>query len=255
MSGELYFKYGAYQHDPGEITDFRWEVIPHITRRAHRDTLLARATLTGRFLACGWSEIATKVAAMLDAYIVSGNDFGLYHPDGTLSRCYLAPSVDSTLIAGPYVTELQFPTGEMAEYCTKRDWKIVLEGIALSIEQQVVQFEESVRHVGNCADAFAFQNTLLTPVPYRIWPATTQMVVQSGSAIAVEGYYAPGWLNGLDTMVMPIVGAIIGTSFEHLERRVETLGAPLVMPRKRIYYPNQWSYTYESATPMIYMPP
>jgi hypothetical protein len=253
MSTFLY-KYGSYTHEVGEVTDFRWQILPNMTRRAHRDTLLARATLTGRFLCDGTTEMKTKIANFLDAYSTNNKAFGLYHPDGSLSRCYLDPA-DPTLIAGPYVVEVDFPTGEGAEYVTKRDWRVVLEGIALSLEAQVVQFEESVRHVGTALTAFAFQNTLAGPRVYAIWPATTQMIIQSGSAVGIEGYYAPGWIAGLDTIVMPILPAILGTAFEHLDRRIETLGAPLVMPRKRIYYPSQWQYVYESATAGTYMPP
>ncbi|MCU0872011.1 MAG: hypothetical protein MUE50_06665 [Pirellulaceae bacterium] len=244
------YKYGSYTHEVGEITDFRYQLLPHMTRRALRDTNLVRATLTGRFLGCDYSEIKTKIANFLDAYGTNNRKFAMYHPDGSETRYVLDPA-DEYLIAGPYVVDCDWPTGEGAEYVTKRDFRIVLEGIVVSLEDQVIQFEESVRHVGTAMPSWEYQNTLAGPIAYQIWPATTMMVIQSGSSIGFGGYYAPGWLANFETLVIPV----LPLQYEHAERRIETLGAPLVFPRKRAYYPAQWQYTFETNFPGNYMPP
>jgi len=253
VSTTFLYKYGAYTHDPGEITDFRWEIKPNMTRRGRRDTLLARATLTGRFLACTWEEHATKIANFLDAYGVNGKPFGLYHPDGSLSRSYLDPD-DPTMLAGPYIADLVFPTGEGAEYVTKRDWKVVLEGIALSPESQIIQYEEQIEHRGRQAALWAWQMTLLGVRKYQLWPTATQTIVQRGSSIGLEGYYMPGWVAGLSTVGIPVLTELD----EHAERRIETLGKPLKMGSgshvKFVYYPCSWQYVFERQTSSLIMP-
>lgn len=254
MAQTLLYKYGTYTHDPGEILDFRWEAKPNVTRRGKRDTTLLRATLTGRFLACTWQELAQKQAALIDAYKISDRVFGLFHPDGTPSRSYMDPA-DPDLIAGPYLVDFSFPTGEGAEYVTKRDFQVVLEGIVLSPESQIIEFEETIDHIGTTGPTWAFQNTLdpSGPEAYQTWPWTTQLIIQRGKSVGLEGYYLPGWLSGYPTLGAPIIGPTY-LQYEHMENRFERVKTPLTLDRGLVYYEAQWQYEYETKIQLFFVP-
>ena len=265
MSNFLY-KYGGYTHEVGEIQDFKWSHTPHVTGKSQRDIAIYRITLRGKLLNCTtdtWQEIRDKIHAVKDAYSW-GNDqkFSVVNPDGTDSGYVLDPASDPDILKGPYLVNFEYPTGSIEELVAKREYTIVMEAIRAEVEDEIIEYSETITHVGNCMASWAFQNTINrkdssgnllvgTPRSYSIWPATTQKIIQKGHSVGFDGYYCPGWNAGFQTMGIP---ALNTTTFEHQERRIEIPGKPLHLGRGFVYYPADWVYTYESAQPQFVIP-
>ena len=261
------YKYGAYTHETGSVTDFVWEHIPNITKRGQRDIALYRVTLRGMFLCTtgdDWTDIRDKISTFQNAYNnpttpYFNNDlkFALVNPDGTDSKYVLDPATDPWILKGPYLKRVIYPTGTIEEMVAKREWEVVLECLRLEPESEIIHYEETIRHFGNCAKSWVAQLTQGVVRSYRTHPATTQMIVQSGNSVGLEGYYLPGWNAFMVTLGIPV----LDTSYEHEERRVETLGKPLrfQIPRiagrnKFLYYPAEWTYVFESQIPLLIPP-
>lgn len=262
------YKYGSYTHEVGSVVDFVWEHIPNITRRGRRDIAMYRVTLRGLILCTSgdeWQDVRTKIKDLTDAYAgqpgayipTEDQKFVVLNPDDTESQYVLDPAVDTNILRGPYLASYRFPTGTIEELAVKREWEIVLECLRLEPDSQIIHYEETIRHNGSCAASFAIQNTLLAPRTYTTWPVTTQMIVQQGRSVGLEGYYLPGWLAGSKRLGV----RVLGDGYEHQERRHEDLGKPLRyhIPRlgrtKFLYYPANWTYVYESTIPFEHLQP
>jgi len=254
------YKYGSHTHEVGEIYDFVWQHIPHMTGRARRDTAMYRITLRGRLLCddtCSWEDIQTKIAALSTAYSANNDlKFSVVNPDGTDSHYVLDPANDSDILKGPYLANFTYPHGSIEELVVKRDFTIVLECIRAEVESEIITYSESITHVGNCMPKWVFQNTVDgdafegTPRSYQVWPKTTMKIIQKGHSVGFDGYYAPGWVSGYQTIGVPV----LALSFEHQEQRIEIPGKPLKLGRDFVYYPADWTYVFESAVPKFLTP-
>ena len=262
------YKYGSYTHEVGSVVDFVWEHIPNITRRGRRDTALYRVTLRGLILCTSgdaWQDVRDKIHALDTAYRFQEDmKFSVVNPDGTDSKYVLDPSVDTDILRGPYLASYRFPNGTIEELAVKREWEIVLECLRLEPHSQIIHYEETVNHLGTADWRWAYQNTLQLPRRYVIWPVTTQTIVQHGRSTGLEGYYLPGYNAGQDTMGIRVLNDPFTVGVTHVERRElrrELLGMPVWyrIPRlgrnKFLYYPAEWSYTYESISPYRWLRP
>lgn len=236
------YRYGDYTHEDGEITDFRWEVVPNHTTRGARHTTTVRATLKGQFLGCTYSEIYNKIHQFGQAYQTNGRKFGLYHPDGSPTKHIMDPA-DQYVMVGPRVVLLDFPDGTMEELVVKREFTVVLETIRDEAESQIIFYDEKITHIGVCGPIWAAQNTMYGPRSYIIWPASTQTIVQEGSSVGFHGYYLAG--------AVPIMG----WAYEHLEKRIDEPGKPLHLGKYFVYYPWRWRFEFETDVPWLMVPP
>jgi hypothetical protein len=267
------YKYGSFTHEAGSVTDFRWQTIPHYTQRGKVDVSLYRITLTGELICTdgdNWQDIRDKIYNLRSAYLVNGLPFALINPDNTLSSYNLDPTYDEAIVNGPYVTDIDFPTGTIEEMVVKREWKVVLECLRLEPESLRIEYEERIRHLGTCAESWAYAPVWTGLLrKYQTRRATTQMVVQEGRSVGLTGYYLPGYVSpgwptypslpGWPTWPVPSGGTTFGVPayppiHEHLESREETLGKPLRLGRYFLYYPANWRYHYEVPSPLLIQP-
>jgi len=251
------YNYGNYTHEVGEIYDFVWQQVPHTTKRLRRDTALYRITLRGRLLiddGCTWTNIRDKISDLMAAYrLENDRKFSVTDPDGNDTAYVLDPNTDGDILSGPYLVNFTYPHGSIEEFVVKRDFTIVLECVRVELESQIIEYEEHVSHYGNCMREWTTQNVLnpFTSRSYTTWDKTTQTIVQKGHSVGFDGYYAPGWLYGWQTLAVPVLNPVI---YEHPGRRVEVPGKPIKMGNQFVYYPASWMYVYESLQPQFVTP-
>jgi hypothetical protein len=257
------YKYGSFTHEVGSVTDFTWKHRAHNTQRGQRDISLYRITLSGSLLCMTgntWQEIRDKILALRTAYLTNDLKFSLINPDGTDSSYRLDPFTDPAILKGPYVAEVDFPTGTIEEMLVKREWKVVLECLRLEPESQIIEYEETVKHYGSPYGAWASALTLQAVRQYITQFQSTKLIVQEGRSVGLEGYYATGWWNGWPTFAIPVISDPL---LQHMERKEEHLGKPILYPpsdmtprlnRKFLYYPGAWKYVYEVADDRVLQP-
>jgi len=229
------YKYGAYEHDPGEIIDFQWQEEAHHTERGWRDTSTTTAVLSGLLLGNDRAEISTKIEKLRSAYEYNQKVFGLYDPDDVATRYVMDPT-NWRLLIGPRVSVLDWPVGSMEEMVVKRAFKITVTGIWASQESEIIQYHENIANTGTTGPWWRSQNIVNgEPQAYAIWPKTTQKIVQEGYSLGFSGYYLAG----------ATPNPLIPSQYEHLDQREEKVAKPLHLGRDWVYFPASWRYVFE----------
>jgi hypothetical protein len=266
MADTFIYKFGDYTYEAGSVVDFQWTFRSHQTVRAHRDIAVYRVELKGMFVSEGatpaqsWADIRDRIALFRDAHrmLVAGvsldKKFSVSHPNGTETSYVLDPDNPWT-IKGPYVIDLEYPTGTIEELLAKREWTVTLECLVLEPESEIIRYDEQVQHVGTCGPSAVTQYVFGEPRRYMAWPWTTQTIIQRGSSVGLGGYYLPGWLNvPFPNSLTPFGIRVLGDDFEHVDKREHMPGKPLRLGNKFLYYPAAWKYVFESKVPLLMLP-
>jgi len=239
MPDTMYYKYGTFVHPAGEVIDCQYRIKPNTTKRMFTDTATVQTVLTIRALGCTPAEIKAREDAIYGAYSVGSKDFGMYMPDGTLTKLFHG-ATGPNVVASPWC-EFILPTGTGEEYATKRDIQIVINSVIRCLGSQIIEYTESIKHIGLATAVYGWQHTANGPIQYEIWPATVQTIIQDVHTVGFEGYVI--------LAVQPVLPA-----WEVFTERQEEPGSPLTTPNGRYYYPFRARYVFRTPTNYSFFP-
>lgn len=236
----MILKYGSYQHSDGEC-------ILRISRQAVRAAsgipvaTVIRWDVEGNLLPTAGSsdpvsELTTKITALENAYKYTGVDAYLLTSSGAATAHSLR---NSEAIGGVQVVSPPFfPVGEGADYATYRRYALSLEAeipIGGADNGAILQWQETIQVTGGLPQ-YAFTRPIFG-IPQRqiVRKQTTYRAIQTGMAIGyVRRPVAP----------VPLWGAAL------VNQTVGTM-APQSRGNGSVEFGVQWSYEFESATPLI----
>lgn len=231
----MYFKYGSYTHDTGEI------LLASYTKqrmKSERNRLVfTRHTmeLQGEVCLTGQAAIKTRLEAIEAAYSVDGNDAVLYHDDGTQSAHRM---ISDQSLNGVRVLTFDYPRGEHEQYATGRTYRIVLQADYLTEEDSIYSFSETLTFIGNGGTMWEHIPHFLGPPSVRVvYTQTPQTIRQQGTVVGVTGW--------------PLVPSpLLPAQYEHQERRSIALRSPLVLQQNQnMMYAVEYSYEFSSTSP------
>jgi len=240
----LEYRYGGLTHEPGEVIDHRITNVAHHSKRGWRDTSIRRVEQHIQVLGCTEAEVESRVQTILN-YYYDHNDqkWGIYL-DGAETHCIMDPANPQT-IRGPMVVDVAFLSGSMDEMVVKREFSVTLEWLYLAAESQIVEYEEKIMHYGNCARKWTMQYTVNGPARnYDVWPATSEIIVQEGTSLGLQGYYLAG----------AVPHPMIPPQWEHQEQRIDEPGKPLHLGNMWLYYPWHWRFVFEVPAYQLVIP-
>jgi hypothetical protein len=233
----VYFKYGNYTHDAGEI-----DMVNTTMRRMYsrRNRLMFKRwtmTLMGHFCIqddeSNQDDIKDKIEAIKGAYL-DGADAILYHDNGTISSHYLK---SNNCINGTRVMSLSFPRGGDGEYATGRTYQIQIQGDvpAETGVAGITSFEETVMTRGTGGPLWEYVPRWIGPPQKNIiYNQSPRTVIQYGSSEALAG----GW---------PYPPTPVVNSFdEHTDKRTVWYGSAKISGvNQNLLYPLRWRYTFQ----------
>lgn len=219
----MYFKYGNYQHPDNEVSLSRVEVINHYSRRGQQARRTVRLHLLGELItqegdtAAAQAALKAAIDNIVAVYSEDGFDAGLYTDAGVLTAHSLNSAASLT---GTRVVYRSWPTDRPGEFVGCRTFSIILEADYLGSGTQILQWNESIRIIGNGGPEFVADPTLNAPVwVEQIWTNTTVIYIQSGEAIGLLGYVTapdpifPALLHPRESWTRPSGGTWQGNSF------------------------------------------
>lgn len=224
--------YGTYTHADNEVTltiSYR-----PVYERGVKVKVTAVWTIDGKLQADDVAGLSTAITALEAGYATNGQNLSL----GGTAHALLS----SECIGGTRVTELSYPVGDGAEYVTFRSYRITVEGdlAVTNTTALLTEFTESIRLSGGGPKWVMLTPAIGPPQPQQTRGQMPYVAVQSGSAVGFGQY--------------PTVPPPIWPAAEHRERRQITAGSPKVTAGAAQYYTIQWSYEFESSTPLIGTP-
>lgn len=200
MATLMYFQYGSYRHDEGEVelANMTRQLIR--SRRGQVQFIRHGWTIRGEKLASSQSQLLAKLAQLEAAYSVDNRDAGLYTAGGT--RFHYLPSAGA--VGGVQVIGgVNYPIGRGAEGGTYRTYEIQLQADYPVLQTTLLEFRETLEFIGNCGPEYVY--TELPEGPPRrqiVRQQTLQQVLQSGTAIGFYSYPSipdPLWPSLLDS--------------------------------------------------------
>ena len=256
MAQLLRFKYGGHTHEPGEVTNFRWEEHSNYTKRARRDTAIQRATLTIELLACDQAELLTKIDTLYAAYTQNDKEFVVQTVAGANTKFRIDPS-SPQMLRGPMVTKIDCLQGDREEMVNKRQFTIELEALYDANESGIIYYEETLEVRGYTGPQYATV-PVIGPAPallpllgvdplaalrrYVRWHTGPQVIIQAGKSEGFGGWY--------DTPAAPLF-SFGPTIYEDVELRVIKPGrARKIGNTKFRYYPLEWRFVFISSAPV-----
>lgn len=187
----MYFKYGSYQHPDNEVTLAQFQLSNKRNPRGFRTSSVFTIHITGEILGSGQSDLTTKIDALIAAYSDDFKDAGFYQDDDTPTPHLLVSNHPNNL-TGNVITYRSWPSGDLAEYATKRTFAIGIEAEFRNAYSQFVFYEDNMEMVGDGGSAIrwvAQSNGL--PILHQDSSSTPQMWIHSGTAVALDAYPLP----------------------------------------------------------------
>lgn len=230
----MILKYGSYSFDDNEAA-IVISKRSNFSDRGRLEYTRETWTVSGVKHADTQAALTTALAAMRAA-LQNGYDLALYLGDGTtLTDHYM---LNSAARGGVRVTLLDFPKGDGAEYSTFRTYSIQFEADYYNTSEQLVQFDEEITIEGTGGPRKFFIEVLEGPPVEQIAvQRTTYRATQSGS------------VTGFGAFVQP--PAPLWPYAERGEQRKITRSGPKVAAGNRLDYVTKWSYSFESASPLV----
>lgn len=231
MSGRL--TYGNYQHAANEVVIRSVEKSRSVGPRGSTTELVESWGLEGILQASSVAALTTAMRALEAAYAINGQSLA-FAIDGT-----------NTLhtIAGGLVTVTRFSWDNQfeAEYTTFRSYSIDLEARIPVVENELIDFRESLVSSGGLPDFRIHTVRNGSPIVQMVAPSTPYRANQSGFAVGYSQYPA---------VSLPI----FGSGSPPLRDREISRETPDIDRGRRFNYPIRWSYTFESVGPMFGIP-
>jgi hypothetical protein len=220
-----FFQYGNYRHPDWEMNLMSYRVFVKMSPRNKMLSRVYRLHLRGEIQSTtGSTGITTRLNAILSAYYVQNRDAQFY-VNGQLTPHY---AFNSDSISGVKVMNIEHPFGDGSEYANRRNIDIVIQSEQEAPESQLVDWQETVRWVGNTSQRDEWFQGFERPRKQRVCKRTVQRIIQSGSAIGWAGYVEPP-------------GPLWPLS-EHEDRRSLEFGTPKCMGQTLRLHPSRWTY-------------
>lgn len=237
MSG-LVFRYGNYEHPPGEVTISSITSSVEFSDRGTPNKRKFQWTIQGEKLGDDIDDLTRKLAALERAYERQGQNAGLYQSGGTATVHRLT---NGDALGGVRSHGVSYPQGDGVEYVTSRTFSITLEAEYLITDpgkdSGVLEFNETLSFTGTCGPRTIFLFPISGPPEKQtVQGTTTQKIVQSGSATGRNKY--------------PAIPKPMFPAAEHVEMRQITLSGPKNSGGDSSEFGASWSYSFESATPL-----
>ena len=239
----MYFKYGSYTHDTGEVNVASVTKHTKFSLRQKSMVKTLRMVLQGDFCAGSQSAIESKIDEIYDAYKYHNKDCGLYMDDGTLTSHHIDTS---KTMGGVRVVSVDFPTGGPGEFATGRSYRIVLEADIVALEDQTISYTETITTIGAPGSIWVYiPQRAYQPARQELVSVALQDIIQSGESLGFNGYVVPQLpifsYNPNDPM---------SVNYEHREKRVIKYGTPQRIERNEWYlYPCSWEYHFTIPDP------
>lgn len=234
MSG-MYVQYGAYQHPPGEANLINFAVRPVLSPRGFKKTNIVVAQIAGEIcIQPGQTpaDISSRVATLIDALSVDGQDFGLYLEDGTPTPHFMYGEGEDSL-TGNQIVSYDFPASHNGEFTTGRAFQYTVRNEFFSPERFILEYEETIEHTGTSGPITRWFNNRYYPPTYRLLHhSSVQQIVQTGHSVGVTGYILPP-------------PPILGFPYEMLDMRHIKRVGPQRYPLDFIGYRTEWRYTFQ----------
>jgi len=255
MGQGVYLQYGTYRHPVGEVGV---PTIQHASKLTDGD-LLYGATETwnirGTLQADTQAALVAAMAALRAAYATNYRDIGLYYEDGTSTGLQM-PGLNE--LGGVKVLEGVSFEADGAALSTFINYSIKVvgdfgvdpgsggqgqPGNVPGFDGGVISFSETLQFIGG-GPTFVMRTALVgPPIRQPTAQATPYHAIQSGHAVSLLGEPTPP--------------GPLWPQHEHRERRRESPSSPERAGDANILYRNfrkEWSYEFESATPLIGRP-
>lgn len=220
MADGLYFQYGSYKHDVGEVTLSNISQRVEFSENDAPETVTKTMTVDGTIIG-SVSEITNKIYGLEKAYSKQFKDAIMMLQDGSSVTATPHALWNGFAVGGVRVVGFSYPDGSNSEYATKRRYQINLEAkyrlnpdgsIMTRIPFGLSQIEEKdAKELGSYTETLSFSGggptivahtTLSGPViMQRVSNQTPYRATQSGSSTA-STYYPkapnPMWSNYYD---------------------------------------------------------
>jgi len=203
------------------------------------------------------SELSAQDLAARSALSVPGRNFGLYHDDGTLSSTRIINTPN--MLKATRVTGVDAPAGDGPEYASVRTLFFTVEASYLINAAVLVgpggspvtpgtgpngelldSWKETLTFQGNGGPRKLYQEVIDGPaIEQQVLPYTIVRATQSGTAVGIlrPPPYPP-----------PIFPNPISESFSQAQESPERTS------QGHVKFPISWSYSFQSATPLVGTP-
>lgn len=234
----MYFQYGSYKHDVGEV-ELQRNVLP---QRSPASGLIVayqhQWSLKGRILINSGTgaDLSQKVLKMISAYSVDGRNAGLVNDDGTVVPDAFLYS--QNMLGGVIVTQPPaFPDGSGAAGVTYWDYLIRLEATYIpSNSFDIEEWTETLSTEGG-------MSTFVHMEPIWGWP-----VKVTGKQRTIYRATQTGRARGRTMRPNP-AGPLFPFALVRAPRYAKS--GPRLMNGAYVDYGIEWSYEYESITPLF----
>lgn len=223
----MLFRYGNFSHDDGQINLTRMDIRYKRSPRGKRISRINTLHLQGEICQTTQALITSKIEELISVYSNDYQNCGLYQDDGTVTPHALTNDSPDCL-SGVRVVERSWPKGGPAEYATARTFHITLEAEYLDVEDNLVDWQETLEFRGNTGPRVVVEETYFGPRSYVAALKTSQKIIQSGRAIGMSGYVMPP-------------GALF-PQFEHVDQRYVRLGSGINQGRQAAYFSTFFTY-------------
>lgn len=232
----MYFRYGSYQHPDNEAKLMSFVKNPHVSERGkryvsrlemHIQIEVVLPTNQSYTTAEAQLYLNNRILELINVYKSDYQDAIFYHDDGTPTQHKL---INGGSVSGVRVKHQSWPRGDAAEYATTRTAYIILTADYTDIYSEIYSYSEVVRNIGTGGPRWRMQEFVSgIPIMVVLNQQTAQKIVQSGTAVGVEGYPLP--------YMLPLWPA-----YEHLDMREVTPGTPTHYGQGLLLYPLTWTF-------------
>lgn len=232
----MYFKYGNYTHETGEVT-FSIEKNNEYSSGGILTAIVERWTIRGQIHADSVSALTAKLVALKNAYAVDNLSFGLYEDDGTATAHTINHSkMEYVRVVNPP----SFPESGGAEYTTFRNYTIQIEArytTAAIAGIAVLSFSENISVTGGGPRVIWIETLNGPPQMQTTCEQTMYTATQSGRAVGRAAYPAPP---------APLWSLTQPPQIEYESPEQKT--------GEKTNYGVRWQYQFQSGSPLIGYP-
>ncbi len=236
----MYVKYGTYQHPPGEANIVSFSIRQRRSARGFQLANIVEAHVSGEICAAAGEtqyNINTKLLALDNALVLDGQDFGLYHDNGTATH-HVLYTADPYNLTGNQIVHRSYPHKHNGEFSTGLDFSYAVRAEFAAFTSVILDYNETISHQGTTDPKVEWhEHRYLAPYYSVESLASLQTITQSGYAVTLDTYLTPP---------SPIMSA----PYELRHLRTITRRGPRRYPQGVEGYRIEW--TYHFRTPSIF---
>ena len=190
----MYLKYGTYAHAPGEANLLNFTIRPRRSARKQALATVVSAQVSGTLKVESGEDqydLDDKIANLIQALSKDGQDFGLYHDNGTPTQHFMSSS-DIYNMTGNQIVHQTFPSSHNGEYSTGRDFAYAVQAEYQSSSSLIIDYQENITHTGTTGPEISWRSNRYHAPTYRVEKFSTyQTITQSGHAVTLGTYLIP----------------------------------------------------------------